>query len=354
MTTKQKRLALAAEGMKIVNQAERQGRQLTQAERAQVNDLILQANVHKLAEGLESPCPGEAGGGALNAIRAAGWELGGPAVSLPFGAVLIDNAADAAPLREVGIVRQGADGRRLYPALEQRPLDGATRVDELVSTGRSLADPEAMQLAIDATSEKPVTASGATLESYDVKMVATVSDPYPNAIVSLPAFADLVNVDMTIAYQDSLDNLVVNTITDAAGTTDDAGDDLFEQLRKAVTVLQGEGFNPTLAAVSPEDAETLDLSRSGGSTTDDGPFILSPAPRASGFTPLWNLALRVVKGLDAPIVLDPSVIRLYLDRVTFASDPFSGFSTNETRFRFEGPAIPVVRQPMGVYVIGAS
>jgi hypothetical protein len=113
----------------------------------------------------------------------------------------------------------------------------------------------------------------------------------PNAVVGLQAFRDLANEDMSIACAESLENLVVNTIVDNAGTVDDAGADLFEKLRKAVAVVQGLGFNPTLAAVSPEDAETLDLTR--GTSIDQ--FILAPAPRASAFSPLWSLSLRVVK-----------------------------------------------------------
>jgi hypothetical protein len=102
--------------------------------------------------------------------------------------------------------------------------------------------------------------------------------------------------------------------------------------------------------VSPSDAETLDLTR--GSSTDQ--FILSPTPRDSAFTPLWGLRLAVVKGLEAPIVLDPSCVTLYMGAAVFASDPFTSFSTNEVRLRFEGPACCVVRQPAGVYVVASS
>jgi hypothetical protein len=334
----------------IVDRAQREGRGLSATENAEARTLIDNA---KLLRGIAqlgaqmSSEPGGAIGGAFGAIQAAGWELGGPSVTIPYGAVLISEAGDAAPLREVGIVPQGVDTRRLYPAIpDTRPLNGATRVDELVSTGRSLADPQDMQLAIDATSEKPVTSSGATLETFEPKMIATVTDPQPNALVGLPAFRDLVNTDMATAYSDSLDDYVVSTIVNAAAATPDVGVDLFECLRKAVTAIQDEGFNPTLAAVSPENAEELDLTR--GNNNDQ--FILPPSPRSSGFTPLWSLSVRIVKGLTDPIVMDPSVVRLYLDPVTFAADPFSGFSTNQTRFRFEGPAVCVVRQPAGVAI----
>ena len=136
--------------------------------------------------------------------------------------------------------------------------------------------------------------------------------------MNLDAFRTLVNGDMLTAFQDGLDNLVVTEIALAAGSVDNSGDDLFEQLRKGVTAVQGEGFNPTVAAVSPEDAEALDLTRSGGSTTDDGPFVLAPAPRGQAFSPLWNMQIRIVKDLVNPIVLDPSAVTLHLDAAIFS------------------------------------
>jgi hypothetical protein len=293
-------------------------------------------------------------GGLFGAISAAGWSLGGPGVTVPFGAVLIADPADAAPVRGTTIIPQGTDNRRLYPALGVRPLDGATSIEELISSGRDLAEPTEMQIALAGTSEKPVTSSGATLQTFEPVMIASVTPDYPNALVEKRAFRDLINDDLSVAYNDSFDILVTNELATSAGNTDDAGSDLFEQLRKAVTVIQGEGFNPTLAAVSPTDAETLDLSRSGGSTTGDGPFILSPAPRGTAFDPLWNLRIRVVKNLAAPIVLDPSTVRVYADNPRFDADPYTGFSTNESRFRLEGPALCVVRQPGGIYVVAAG
>ena len=133
--------------------------------------------------------------------------------------------------------------------------------------------------------------------------------------------------------QDSGDDLVVTTLVDEAGITDNDGADLFEQLRKGITRVQAQGFTPTIAAISPEDAETLDLSRSVGSTTDDGPFILDPAPRSQASSPLWDLRLRIVKGLANPIVIDPTCVRLYFDPIRFDADPYSAFTTNETQFR---------------------
>jgi hypothetical protein len=50
-----------------------------------------------------------------------------------------------------------------------------------------------------------------------------------------------------------------------------------QKIRAAQTIVQDKGFNPTVVAVSPDDAEAIDLYR--GTGTDQ--FILSPAPRSS-------------------------------------------------------------------------
>jgi hypothetical protein len=135
----------------------------------------------------------------------------------------------------------------------------------------------------------------------------------------------------------------------AAGTFDDTGSDLFQKLRKAVTTLQGVGFSPDVALLSPSDVETLDLTRGG---TGDGGFLVDPAPRSSAFSPLWNLKVVAAAGVDVPIVLDSSAVTLYLGPVEFASNPYEGFSTNETRARLEGPAVLVAHQPNGIQVVG--
>ncbi|MGZ5317846.1 MAG: hypothetical protein ACXWFT_05435 [Actinomycetota bacterium] len=59
-----------------------------------------------------------------------------------------------------------------------------------------------------------------------MQRAATVSGLYSNAIVSLPAFRQLVNDDMTTAYRRALDQYVADEIVLGAGTTDndDASD----------------------------------------------------------------------------------------------------------------------------------
>lgn len=345
---------LVAEGQSVLDRARDEGRELSADERDRVRSLVSRAQENKLRESIDEL----AGGGTparsvvSGALRAAGWDLGSGAFELPFGAVIIPDGGDAAPLRLPGIVPEGEDARRLYLALgPAQRLNGATRVDALVSTGRTLADPAEMALAMDATSQKPTTSSGATLEPFDVKMLASISDPYPNAIVGQPAFRDLVDLDMAVAYRDALDTYCADTLVTAATTLAEAGTDALEDLRKARTALEAAGYVPDVAAVSPDVAEAIDLQRG----DVEKAFVLPPAPRRSATTPLWGMTVVTVGGLAVDgLVLDSRYVGLYLDPVTFDADPFTGFATNQTRFRYEGPACVVPRQPGAICVLGAS
>jgi hypothetical protein len=80
-----------------------------------------------------------------------------------------------------------------------------------------------------------------------------------------------------------------------------------QKIRAAQTIVQDKWFNPTVVAVSPDDAEAIDLYR--GTGTDQ--FILSPAPRSSAFSPLWNMRIVVSKSVDDPLMIDPSILTLY-------------------------------------------
>jgi hypothetical protein len=299
--------------------------------------------------------PGEVAGvphGTVSSVlQTKGWTLGTTATIEVETKALIDSTDNARPVRESGILREVEDARYVFPLLPIKDAGQATAVQVLKSSGRTLnADVQ----PVASTAAKPVTDSAAVLETVSMQRVATVSSYYPNAIVQLEEFRNLVDGDMRDAYRTALDEYVVGEIYAEAGTTADSGDDLFEQLRKGVTAVQALGFTPDLAVVSAADAETLDLSRSGGSTTDDGPFVLSPAPRDLASSPLWGL--RVVVGVNAvePIVMATGAVQLYIGAAEFSADSITEFDTNQSRFRLESPALAVVRRPEAIYLVGAS
>jgi hypothetical protein len=58
-----------------------------------------------------------------------------------------------------------------------------------------------------------------------------VSDYYPNAIVDLPAFRQLVQGDMQSAIREALDEYVIAALIDGSGEDSTDGSSTYEQLR---------------------------------------------------------------------------------------------------------------------------
>ena len=352
----------------IAGKALAEGRKLTPAEVREVNDYTarlkeLKANEElngriddaagSVATGEDGPAP-ESGPSIL--VRKARQEPGfltGTRVSAPWKAIITD-VGSAAPSREGGIEPMALDSRFAYPNIPTRDLGDATKIEFLKQNARSLASVSSMQMSLTGGGTKPVSTVGAVLDSEEPTMIATMSELLPNAIIKLDAFADLVDTTLRQAYRESLDDFVIDALIAEAGTTSNTGTGLFEQIRKARTNLESLGFSPSVALVSPSDAETLDLSRSGGSTSTDGPFILAPAPRDVASSPLWGLKIVACKSVTDPILLDTSAVgSLYLGAVSLDSNPFEGFSSNETRFRLEGPAAFAIRQPDAIHIVAA-
>jgi hypothetical protein len=303
-------------------------------------------------DGLGKPAQAVGRPGTVSAIlERKAWTFGTTTLIEVETKALIDSVDDARPSRETGILHEIEDTRYVFPFLPTRNAGDATSVQVLRSQGRTL---NADVKPIASTDPKPTTDSAATLETVGMQRVATVSSYYPNAIVSLTEFRDLVDGDMRDAYRAAIDSYVVEEIYGNAGMYSQAGDDLFEQLRKGVSGVQANGFTPDLAIVSAADAEELDLSRSGGSTPTDGPFILSPAPRNLASSPLWGL--RVLVGVNAvePIVMASGGVLLHIGAAEFSADTLTRFDSNESRFRLESPALATVRRAEAIYVVGAS
>lgn len=295
-------------------------------------------------------------GGFMNnlagTLRSASWS---PHVPVPYkfpAKAIIGDVTDAAVRVEPGISALPIDSRYAYGVLRRRDLPvEATVIQELVQTSRIFPALDQMAVGFASGTTKPTTTTGATLQPFQRETIATVSELLPVGIVNIPAFEQLVNTTLRDAYRAGLDHYVVGQLVSQAGTVDDTGDDLFEQLRKAVTSLQSAGFEPSVALVNPEDAETLDLTRA---DAGEGQFMLNPAPRASGFSPLWSLRLVATPAVTDPIVLDPSGSQLWLSDVEFSANPFEQFAKNQVRFRFEGDVIVVVNQPGSIHVISSE
>jgi hypothetical protein len=158
-------------------------------------DTAAKAELDAMIGKARGPVIGADGGGSLaSRIKASGWRPDLPGrVRFDYKAV-IDTPADANPSRQGGIVAPPVDGRYAFAALRQQPLptgpegQPVTQVTEPVADDPSFATPSDMILDIAGSTQKSESTVGASLQTFDVKMIATISELVANAIFGLPAF----------------------------------------------------------------------------------------------------------------------------------------------------------------------
>jgi hypothetical protein len=117
---------------------------------------------------------------------------------------------------------------------------------------------------IDAVTTKPETSSAAELQTLQVQQVASIQSDIPRIHAAQPLFASIVERDLRLAISGGLDELVrvgVNTAGTAAAVTGN----VLDKVRKAKTVVEGQGYNRNVLAIDPEGAEQLDLLKTAGS-----------------------------------------------------------------------------------------
>jgi hypothetical protein len=119
-----------------------------------------------------------------------------------------------------------------------------------------------------------------------------------------------------------------------AGTASTVTGDVFQKVRRAMTVVQGNGYSPDVLAIDPAGAEALDLHRSAGSEQ----FYTFGAGR---FAPgdIFGLRVRVWKGgtggPGTAIMDSNSFGRLYASPVELRSFEANAGLTNTQNVRME-------------------
>jgi hypothetical protein len=170
---------------------------------------------------------------------------------------------DLNPIRREG-VPLGYDSRWLYPVLPTTPVsDAATSVQYLRQSARTLAGTAVIR-ALDATSTKPETSSTAEPATLQLNQVASVQSGIPRIHAAQPAFQSIVESDLRLSINDGLDELCRRGLA-TAGTASTVMGDVIQKVRRAMTVVQGNGYAPDVLAIDPAGAEALDLFRSAGS-----------------------------------------------------------------------------------------
>lgn len=307
--------------------------------------------------GLQRGLSGPGGGDSVLArFKAAGFDpASNPRASIPFRDFYVAAKAGTLESGDLDALNRiqtegaplGYDARRLYPNLPMQAVDsGATSVETFRQLSRTLASPASMQRAIDATSTKPTTSTGAEIESLSLQQVATVNPGIPNVLLARPAFTTMVQQDLRLAFEDAVDDLVVDAIAAADTTPSAFGMDTFSSVREAIKELTDAGYSPDLVALSSEMHKDLDLFRDGGTNEQ---YAFATTARQTGIAPLFGLKVAVVKNLVNAFVLDTKAAgRLYLSPVELRSFEENDGSTNTTLVRIEAHGAFGVERPTAI------
>ncbi len=245
---------------------------------------------------------------------------------------------DVSPMRRDG-TPLGYDQRWLFPVLPTVAVDAATTaVQFLRQSSRSLAAGTAVVRPLDATTTKPETSSTAELVSQPLSQVATVSTGIPRIHAAQPMFQQIIEQDLRYALNDGLDQLV-RTGVDTAGTAAAVTGDILEKVRKAKTVVQANGYNPTVLAIDPAGAQGLDLLRSSGS---EAFYLWGPGQGAPGGP--FGLQLRIWKSAGTAILDAAAFGELYVSPVELRSFEADAGVSNKQNVRIETNATFAVQR----------
>jgi HK97 family phage prohead protease len=262
--------------------------------------------------------------------------------TLPYAEVLFEQraltvtgGADALPSVNAAGVPLGVDTRWAWTVFPRVGVDaGATSVDTLKQTARSLATAANVIRAIDAVTEKPETSSTVEVVAAALKQIASISKGIPNVYLESAAINSIIESDLRLAVNGGLDKLVLDAIA-TAGFQAPGTDPLLVSIRKAITTIEGNGYTPDLVVLRPADAEALDTLRVNAT---DELYVFPPgagAPRN-----VFGLRAVVAKSAAAPVVVDASAVgRLYLSPISLARFEEDAGRTNTSTVRLEGHAL---------------
>ncbi|MDP9144576.1 MAG: HK97 family phage prohead protease [Actinomycetota bacterium] len=235
---------------------------------------------------------------------------------------------DLAPLRTQG-VGFGYDQRWLYPVLPTTAVsDATTAVQYLRQSARTLAGTAVIR-PLDAVTTKPETSTTVEFKTLQLEQVASVQSNIPRIHAAQPMFQSLVEQDLRYSINDGLDEIARRGIVQA-GTIVKGTDDILEVTRKAVTLVQTDGYSPSVLAIDPAGAQALDLLRTPGTEKH---YIWDPG-RGPGSGP-WGLQIRVWKNAGTAALDADAYGRMYISPVELRSFEADGGLTNKQNVRME-------------------
>jgi hypothetical protein len=351
------RARLIERGHRIIDTVRAEGRGLTEAERAELDGIMLNAKIQKMSDAMASEPSGgsQPYGGLYGALMFAGYNRrSSPAAYVPFAtfgtptfgaAATFDGDYSDAVRIERPSPPLGADRRFLFPLLPSEGVESdATSIASFRAKARTLASPSDMIRAIDETSTKPETDTTSELASEPLKQVATIESAVPNIMLESAAMRGWINDDLSFAYATAVDFHVTDQIETASPNTAASGADLLESILLAAEAVAAAGYSPSVLAASPETLIALLLLRQPG--TDDYVF-------SGNQPPLGALRKVAVSGLETSYVLDPNAAgKLYSSPVLVATFEENSGQSNTSTVRIESNALFLVQRVDAIVEVG--
>jgi Escherichia/Staphylococcus phage prohead protease len=297
----------------------------------------------------------------FGAFQRAGWTPGGGRTEIAWleyeaaseqraltwsGSVDLVNRLE----REAGAF--GFDQRYAWPAFPRVPVDNAvTSVNVLTQTARTLPSAANVVRAIDAVTNKPEAASTVTVVTTSMKQLAAVQSGIPNVMLAQPGIESVIGGDLRLSFNEGLDKLILDAIA-LSGFQAPGTDPLLVSIRKAMTTIYANGYNPDTLILTPAAAEALDVLVTGiASGVND--YVFAPANFAPG--QIFGMNRRMSKTIPATAVVDSQAFgKLYAGPVALASFEENAGKTNSSLVRFEGNAVFGVERQNAAVRIAAS
>lgn len=279
-------------------------------------------------------------------FREAGWTPGSGRTEIAWNAY--ESASEQRALTwtgsvdNVNLVRRdagafGFDQRYAWPAFPRVAVDGGvTSVQVLTQTARTLPTAANVVRAVDAVTNKPEAASTITLVATALKQLAAVQSGVPNIMLEQDAIESVIGNDLRLSINEGLDKLILDALA-ASGFQAPGTDNILVSVRKAMTTIYANGYNPDTLILTPANAEAIDVMVTGltGGTAD---FVFGPGRFAPGT--LFGLNVRVSKTIPAPAVADANAFgKLYAGPVALATFEENAGKTNSSLVRLEGNAV---------------
>ncbi|MGH2976028.1 MAG: hypothetical protein ACRDLL_14345 [Solirubrobacterales bacterium] len=259
---------------------------------------------------------------------------------------LTPSARQSVPSPVQGAANGGAvrvSNRWLYPVLASAPF-GALAGD-LASTDFTVSVSQDALTGVDietaTDTQKATLTPDIGLATPTARTFAVVARNLPSVLFDQQdALRAVLANEIGRRLSDAYDEHVVGAIEDADPPNASTGSDLVAKIRNALADAHDLGSEPTVLALTPSDAASLDL------TQDDGGYTFRvDAPRVEGAgSPVWSLAVREVPTISHPTLIDPVLIGLtYYGGASILVDPYSSLEKNQVRVRVEAEAVFHVR-----------